>query len=296
MINIWWFFALILSLLMATYVGLNQIIKVKGSVLMVYRGVGTALVLLPFCGCFSPIHNFSFYFLCIIQGIVISLGENRILNSAKVFGAEITSLIHPVSIALIFMVWIILHPTELTIFLNTPEHSFVICICLMGVIASLIFIGKSKINRKALWFLFIAMSCETFIDVSNKETTHLGAENIISAIYYYTLITSFVAGSCNIFFQDKKQFKNIWTRSNLKYSWFFILFAILHSVLKTYTMYLSPNPAYVAAIVHAYPIWIMLGNNYLFAKFNKSHYIKIKPQYIFLLIISITGLILMVEG
>jgi len=295
MTNIWWFFALMLSLLMSGYVCANQIIKIKGSVLMVYRGLGTALVLLPFCFCFSPVTDFYFYLLCVVQGIVLSVGENRILNSAKVFGAEITSLIHPISIVLIFVVWLLLHPYELSSLFANQEQFYTICTCLTGVIISLIFISKAKANRKALWFLFVAMSCETFIDVTNKETTHLGAENIVSAIFYYTLITSFVAGCCNILFQDKRQLKNIFDSKNLKYAWFFILFAILHSVLKTYAMYLSPNPAYVAAIVHAYPVWIMLGRNYMFAKYNNSHYIKIKPQYICLLLISITGLILTVE-
>ena len=293
--NYWWLMAISLSLLTASYVWINQFTKIKGSVLMAYRGIGSAILLLPFCFYFSPINNYSFYILCILQGIILSLGENRILNSAKAFGAEVTSLIHPISIALIFIVWIILHPYELHNIILYPTKFTIISLCLLGVGASLILISKAKASRKALSFLVVAMCCETFIDITNKEATHLGADNVVSAIFYYTLITSFVAGICNIIFQDSKRFKDIFQYKNLRVAWFFILFAIIHSTLKTYTMYLSPNPAYVAAIVHAYPIWIMLGNNYLFAKMHNSNYIKIKSQYLVLLIISITGLILMVE-
>jgi len=293
--NYWWILALALSLLTASYVWINQFLKVKGSVLMAYRGLGTAVVLLPFCFYFAPIHNIWFYVLCIVQGLVLSIGENRILNSAKAFGAEVTSLIHPVSIAIIFVVWISLHPSELQQLLTQPQKFSLIILCLSGVATALILISKAKANRKALWFLLAAMSCETFIDITSKETTHLGAENVISAIFYYTLITSFVAGTINILFQEKRRFKEIFERKNLKFAWFFMSFAVLHSMLKTYTMYLSPNPAYVAAIVHAYPVWIMLGNNYLFAFAQKGHYIKIKPQYLILLLVSIVCLILMVE-
>jgi len=293
--NFWWLLAVALSLLTATYVSINQYIKIKGSVLMVYRGLGTGLLLLPLIFYFPVISNPIFYLLCFLQGLVLTLGENRILNSAKTFGAEVTSLIHPISITLIFMVWLLIHPSEFFGLLEHPTKFTAITFSLIGVAISLILISKAKSNRKALYFLMVAMSCEVFIDITNKETTHLGAENIISAIYYYTLITSLVAGVCNILFQDKKQFKNIFNRQNLKYAWFFVIFAIFHSVLKTYAMYLSPNPAYVAAIVHSYPVWIMLGNNYLFAKFNNSHYIRIKPQYISLLLLSIVVLILMVE-
>jgi drug/metabolite transporter (DMT)-like permease len=200
-----------------------------------------------------------------------------------------------VSIAIIFIVWILLHPAELHELAMQPQKFSLIALCLLGVAAALILISQAKANRKALWFLVAAMSCETFIDITSKETTHLGAENVISAIFYYTLITSFVAGSVNILFQQKRRFKEIFERKNLKYAWFFMGFAILHSMLKTYTMYLSPNPAYVAAIVHAYPVWIMLGNNYLFAFEKNGHYIKIKPRYLGLLLISIVCLILMVE-
>ena len=293
--NYWWILALCLSLLTASYVWANQFLKVKGSVLMAYRGLGTAVILLPFCFYFAPIHNIWFYVLCTVQGLVLSIGENRILNSAKAFGAEVTSLIHPVSIAIIFVVWVLLHPHELQELIAEPDKFSLIAICLLGVATALILISQAKANRKALWFLLAAMSCETFIDITSKETTHLGAENVISAIFYYTLITSFVAGMCNILFQEKRHFKEIFERKNLRFAWFFMCFAILHSVLKTYTMYLSPNPAYVAAIVHAYPVWIMLGNNYLFAFAQKGHYIKIKPQYLLLLLVSIVCLILMVE-
>lgn len=293
--NSWWILALVLSLLTAGYVGANQFIKVRGSVLMAYRGLGTSLLLLPFCFYFPPLQNGGFYALCVLQGIVLSLGENRILNSAKTFGAEVTSLIHPVSIALIFIIWEVLHPSEFILLLQNPEKLSVIMLCLCGTAVALILISSARANRRALWFLLAAMSCETFIDVTNKETTHLGAENIISAIFYYTLITSLVAGICNVWFQDKKQFAKIFERKNLRFAWFFMLFAILHSVLKTYTMYLSPNPAYVAAIVHAYPVWIILGRNFLFVKSDSPHYIKINPWYLGLLLVSIIGLILMVE-
>ena len=46
--NYWWLLAIGVSLLTSAYVYVNQFIKIKGSLLMVYRGLGTAAVLLPF--------------------------------------------------------------------------------------------------------------------------------------------------------------------------------------------------------------------------------------------------------
>ena len=53
--NYWWLLAIGVSLLTSAYVYVNQFIKIKGSLLMVYRGLGTAAVLLPFVFIFSPI-------------------------------------------------------------------------------------------------------------------------------------------------------------------------------------------------------------------------------------------------
>ena len=285
----WWLLALGLSLLTSAYVYVNQFIKIKGSLLMVYRGLGTAAVLLPFAFFFAPIHNLAFYALCIAQGLVISIGDNRILNGAKTFGAQVTSLIHPLSIALIFLFWIVLHPADFIAFGEHPMQLLGILACLLGTTIALIFICRAKANRKALSFLLVSMLCEIFIDVTNKETTFLGAENLISAIFFYTLITSFVAGSTNlyVYLREGHKLPEFWRKKNLHFAWFFMLFAIVHGMLKTYTMYLTPNPAYVAAIVHAYPVWILLYN----AIGKEKNYVKIKPQLIILLLISIVGLI-----
>jgi len=285
----WWILAIGISLLTSVYVYANQFIKIKGSLLMIYRGLGTAAILLPLAYFFPPVSNGAFYGLCVVQGIVISLGDNRILNGAKTFGAQVTSLIHPLSIAFIFVFWMLLHPGELAVLARHPLHFGLILACLLGTTAALVIICQAKANRKALSFLIVGMFCEIFIDVTNKETTRLGADNLLSAIFYYTLITSLVAGCVNLWVHLRRGhgLAELTNRKNFHFAWFFMLFAIMHGMLKTYAMYLTPNPAYVAAIVHAYPVWILLFN-----RFNRrNNYIKIKPQMILLLLISMVGLI-----
>lgn len=295
--NMWWLLAFFLSILTASYVYINQFIKVSGSQLMIYRGLGTACILLPFAFFVPLLNNPAFYILCIVQGCVISYGDNRILNSAKIFGAEITSLIHPLSIAIIFLLWLFLHPHEFAEMVHLPLHFTLIMSCLLGISAAIIMICHSKISRKALSFLFLGMFCEVFIDVSNKETTHLGADNIYAAIFYYTLITSFVAGSLNLFFyvRSGKKLPKIIEKKNFSFMWFFMLYAIMHSMLKTYTMYLTPNPAYVAAIVHAYPVWIMLANNLYSRKNPEYKTTRINKMQLLLLLVSMVGLVLIVH-
>lgn len=295
--NIWWMVAGLLSLLTASYVYVNQFVKVKGSQLMVYRGLGTFLLLLPFSCFFEPINNCAFFVLCVVQGFVISYGDNRILNSAKTFGAEITSVIHPLSIAIIFLFWLLLHPENFLVLSGHPLHFSIISLSLIGISVSIILICNSKISRKALKFLFLGMLCEVFIDVTNKETTILGAENIISAIFYYTLVTSFVAGISNLlfYFHNNKKLPQLLAKKNFKVIVFFVSYAIVHSMLKTYAMYKTPNPAYVAAIVHAYPVWIILANNLYQLKNPNYKTNKLNKWHLFLLLICMLGLVLTVH-
>lgn len=144
------------------------------------------------------------------------------MNGAKTFGAQVTSLIHPLSIALIFVFWMLLHPADFVALGREPLHLLLILACLLGTTAALILICRAKASRKALGFLLVGMFCEIFIDVTNKETTHLGAENLVSAIYYYTLITSLVAGSVNLAVHLGKghRLPEFWSRKNLRFAWF----------------------------------------------------------------------------
>lgn len=64
--NYWWILAIALSLLTSAYVYVNQFVKIKGSLLMVYRGLGTAAVLLPFV--FLLCTDSQLGFLCLMCG------------------------------------------------------------------------------------------------------------------------------------------------------------------------------------------------------------------------------------
>lgn len=75
--------------------------KLKDSLIMIYRGIGTGLILLLF----APLvpYNFSpmFFYLCIFQGFLIAYLDNRLFNAANSFGAEVTSVIQPIIILIL---------------------------------------------------------------------------------------------------------------------------------------------------------------------------------------------------
>ena len=62
--NYWWILAIALSLLTSAYVYVNQFVKIKGSLLMVYRGNGCSAAAFRFLLCTDS----QLGFLCLMCG------------------------------------------------------------------------------------------------------------------------------------------------------------------------------------------------------------------------------------
>ena len=64
--------------------------------------------------------------------------------------------------------------------------------------------------------------------------------------------------------------------------------------LKNYSLYLGSNPAYVMAIIYAYPIWVLLANNVYSRYVKHQDYAKPSKRVLISMVISIIVLILTV--
>ena len=87
---------------------------------------------------------------------------------------------------------------------------------------------------------------------------------------------------------------------NLYHGVFIAILVIVLMVFKNYAMYLTPNPAYVSAIILLYPLWIIWANKiYLHLKYtnttlnNYGNYPHVKLPYVVILLASVIGLILL---
>ena len=272
----------------------NQVFKLHGTKAMAYRGLGQAALLLPFMFWFEPIHNWQFYALCLFQGGLIGFDDNRLFRSAKAFGAEVTSAVQPLSLGLIFILWLVLNPGQFGELLSEPAKFILSVLCLAGVTFSILGLLQAKASRRALRYLLPVLFAMSLNDVINKECMSLGAERLSSAVYYYILITSAVYGAANLFAYLKRyDFSELLNISHMKKGAVIIILTTVVMILKNLAMSLTPNPAYASAIIFLYPLWIILGNNLYYRLKACKTYPRINFKVIAVLLTSVIGLILL---
>ncbi len=292
----WWAFALCASLISALSSYSNQIFKMNGLLLMVYRGFLVALITLPAVLMLPPIKEPLYYVFCTLQGMCIAFNDNRFFRAVKAFGAEVTSIIQPISISFIFVFWLFFKPSQFNEYCQAPLTSAGIIACLAGITFSIIKIRNSKSSSKAFLFLLPMLIILSFGDIFNKKSMYYGQENLTSAIVNYAFITGIICGISNLFVYIKKRKKisAIFKGKNIARGAILSIIIIISMAFKNLAMNYAKNPAYVSAIILLSPIWIITGNNiYVKLKKAKTGYSHVKPWLAGLLLISVIGLVML---
>lgn len=294
--TLWWLYAVVGSLFLAMYVNYNQIARLSSLLLMMYRGFGVTLVMIPLAIILLPQAGFGwqFYALCSLQGLLIGFIDNRFFRSAKAFGGEITGAFQPLSIALTFAFWFFVKPENFTEAIQNPIKFLIIIACLCGVIISVMLLKKAKINKKAFLYLLPCILIVGFNDTNVKVIMNLGDNNKFVAIYFYTMVSALFSGIFCVFTYIKKnqKFKTLFIRKNIRHGILIILILIGLVAFKAYAVALAPNPAYVVAITYLSPIWIVLMNGAIAKLTNIKLNNRIDIKVLILLLLSIITLIL----
>ena len=290
----WFLVALICSLLNGIFIYTNQVFKLAGPLFMVFRGWGQLFSLLPFIAFFTPVQNIAFYLLCIAQGCLIAFNDYRIFRSSKAFGAEVTGSLQPLAIAPIFVLWLLINPNDLIKMIQHPLHLAAVVLCLAGITISILKMKQAKYSSRAMKYLLPCLCLLAINDVINKEAMMSGQENLVSAIYFYCLLTAFISGGINFLRYIKKHDARELIRKEYRFKALFIIVMISFCmVTKNYAMYLAPNPAYVSAIIFLYPLWIVLGNM-LYRHFGgRIACASVRLTTVSVLLTSVIGLILL---
>lgn len=294
--NYWWIFSLLTSLMVAVYFLANQIFKMNGLLMMVYRGFLVALIVLPFVIFRTPIKEPLFYLYCSLQGLAIAFNDNRFLRASKAFGAEVTSTIQPISVGIIFIMWLIFKPYTIALYAENPIKSMGIVACLVGITYAIIKIKNSKASKIAFLYLLPVLFLLSVGDILNKQSMFHGRENLTTAIFYYAFITGIICGACNLFvyIRKKQKISTIFKKKNLKKGLAVSVIAVILMAFKNLAMFSASNPAYASAIILMSPIWIILWNNFnAYIKGKKSGYAKVNIKLISLLLLCVISLVLL---
>ncbi len=292
--ELWWFLGLMSGLVTAVYVFCNQQLKMPTAMFMVYRGVGLALVMLPFAVLFPFNPEWSFWGLCLLTGLLIAYNDNRFFNAVYNYGAEISSALQPLCVGITFFLWLVLQPSQIMVYWQNPLRFLLIMCCLAGFTLAILMIRRIPDNFSALKFLLPSLFLISIVDAFQKVIMRLGADNLPAASFYYLMVTSFFAGLCNliVFLRKEKNWRLIFLPRNLSLGFAVVSLAGIAVILKNFAMAGTPNPAYVAALIFLSPVWIMAGNNIYFHFKKYIGYERINPYLLLLLLASVIGLVI----
>ena len=104
-------FALLTSLLDASYYLCNQTVKLSPQLFILLRGYIPALLVFPFLPFFQAPEKPIFYLVCVGQGIFIAYHDFAGFKAIRRFGAEIVSSILPLSTGMLFVFWLVAEPS-----------------------------------------------------------------------------------------------------------------------------------------------------------------------------------------
>ncbi|MFV0626846.1 MAG: hypothetical protein ACK5N8_05815 [Alphaproteobacteria bacterium] len=290
----WWAYAFVASFFLAMYVYCNQVFKLPAPLLMIYRGLGVFLLMLPFALTLSPQFGWLFYFLCAVNGIFIGYIDNRFFRSAKAFGAEATGIAQPLSLVVTFLSWTVIKPEYFMSLISNPFHFIIILLSLAGILTSIFILKNSQTSKKALLYLLPCIVVSGLLDTNNKNIMDLGKATPLIAVYFYTMVTALFSGIYSIvkYIRNGRDLREIWKTKNMKKGFFVIFFIIGLVVFKGYAIGLAPNPAYVVAIVYLAPLWISAINSVQAHIMQKNAYKKMNIKIIILLVASVISLVL----
>mgnify|MGYP000590540372 CR=1 FL=1 len=177
------------------------------------------------------------------------------------WGAEVATSLQPFSIGITFVLWLIISPSAILVYLREPFVALLIVAAMAGIVVSVRLFNRSPISMQALKFLVLTLTVGAFCDIVNKKVMNYGQGDLVSASYFYVLLIALVAGAINlvVYLRDNGSLKKTVAAENVKYLPVFVLL-IGCNVSKNFAMFYALNPSYVAALMYIYILWIALFN------------------------------------
>jgi len=290
----WAFYAVLASICSCIFLFGNQWAKVSPIIFMVYRGWIPTLLLLPLAFFIPGIENWRFYIVCLVQGLIIAFIDYRNFRAIRVWGAETISSIHPFSIGVVFLIWMLLKPANVLLYLEDLPRFLVIVAALAGVVVSVSGYRHTRNGQKALKYMLPYLLFFGIGDICNKLAMgFVQANEVVYGSYWYILITAAVVGIVNfaLYLYKNCEICQLASCHNLKYTLAFVpLIALM--LFKNLAMFNTPNPSYVTAVLYLYVLWVAL-TGMIIRHFSKHSRYKVTPlKKVLLLLVSVIALIL----
>lgn len=251
----------------------NQQFKVDPPVLAIYRGLGSALLILPFL-IFIPYPTSPlFYILVCINGCIASVSTRKSMELVNHHGANITSKLLTLPPVLVAIIWWVIRPVQFANFVTTePYQAAGAIFCLLGMIFTIFALGHNKKTHAAVIAgipLFICYVLQTFLCFfAIKEVS------LVQGMFYYVFLQGLIIGIINYYIHvhhlhvklKDDLLLTIFDKKVLKAGLLFVLAILAARFTVNAAMKLLPNPSWVVLISNLQIIWIYLASRTLHVK------------------------------
>jgi hypothetical protein len=266
----WWSTSVLFCLFVSLYMLINQQLKARPSVMMVWRGSILAVFASPLMFFVDAPTNPKVYLISISMGFLMAYLDNRMFTSAAKYGAGVTSRIFPISMIISFVLWLLINPNDFEVLKGEPYKMVGILSCLSVALGAIFFMRKDPITKEAILFLLPTVFVISFVDVMNKSLMVLIE---YKAIIYHICLASFVAGLLNfvVYLKENRSLdmekenkgipmETLFSKNSVKAGGLAVLLVFIVMLFKGYSMQHTPNPAYVSAIGYTSPLLILAFN------------------------------------
>ena len=265
---LWIINGLIYGFFTAVYTLFNQHYKLNAYLLGIWRGLGIAVIFLPFCFLFPFPRSVSYWLLLIAQGIMIAIYDSHLFFASAHYGSGPTSRIMALTALATTIFWWILTPQSFTVFAGNGTIVITIILLLFGFTMSYWYMIKSPVSEELAEYMLPAILSLAGMSIATKEIATRGS-SVWCALAYYLTVSTLVSGLLNCFWfvrQQKTGFselrQQLFAPRSLRAGIYVITFSAALIVAKTLALRVAPNPGYVTALLLTAPLFVFALNKY----------------------------------
>lgn len=257
----WWIYALLAGVSLAGYLLSTGLSRTDAKVLSLYRGMGAMVAFGPLAFFVTMPQDIHFYVLSGIAGFVVLILDFLMFRAAQDYGAGTVGRLTPISIAFIFLGWVVYDPAYRDLMVAWPLwQSGAVVLCLVGGIVSLSAMRHDPIARSAIKVSLVIALLGAFIDAASKVALDYGSLPDIGLAYMAA--TGVAAGITSavsyIFLMPHVSIRDAFSPSAMIGGALLLLSLAGLILFKMYAMRDVANPSYVVALICTAPLWITL--------------------------------------
>jgi drug/metabolite transporter (DMT)-like permease len=256
MIPLWALLALAFSFAGALIIGFNQVFKIDGRVLVVWRLLGILPVAVAAWWFLPWPTEWWFYALSAALGVASTVGDVLLYNASAKHGGRLAALYVPMKMLIGFVLWCLVAPESFWILVANPVHMVGILACFAGAFWALLHIRRSDASWRGLLAVLPVALIFAGEDVIEKLALPHG-DMMMTLGYTSAMLAVLLSVSAIPAFIGLRGKLPTDTRTVVASAGFGVLLMVGIGVLLV-SLVTAPNPGYVGAVSSLSVVWLAL--------------------------------------